>query len=118
MSSEPLLPQVAVVRFSRGARQEVADAVTEAVHSALKVLLPKITPPAAVKAAGAAAHLGISRSHFYQLLDSDPQLAKLAFTVGRSRLWPVTALDDWMRAKQCKGNKESSDSGQPSGGQI
>jgi predicted DNA-binding transcriptional regulator AlpA len=105
MSSVPLLPQFAVVRLYDG--QDLEDIVTKAVHRVLEVRPPKITPPAAVKAAGAAAHLGISRSHFYQLLDSDPRLAKLAFTAGRSRLWPVVALDAWMRAKQCAETEET-----------
>ena len=106
MSSEPLLPQVVVVRLSSGVRQVMADIVAEAVHRALEVQPLRVTAPAAVKTAGAAAHLGISHSHFYQLLDNDPHLAKLAFTAGRSRLWPVTSLDDWMSAKQCAESEE------------
>lgn len=107
MSLELLLPQVAVVRLSSGVRQELADILTEVVNRALEVRLAKFAPPAALKAADAAAHLGISRSHFYQLLRSDPHLGKLAFTAGRRRLFPIVALDEWMRAKQCTGGLET-----------
>ena len=109
MSSEPLLPWVAVVRLSGGVPEQLEDIVTKAVVRAMEAQLAKIgiVQPAAVKAKGAAAHLGISRSHFYVLLDSDPDLASLAFTLGRSRLWILTDLDNWARAKHCAGKKET-----------
>jgi hypothetical protein len=109
MSSEPLLPWVAVVRLSGEVPEQLNDIVTKAVERALEVQLAKITMahPAAVKAKGAAAYLGISRSHFYALLDSDSDLTRLAFTLGRSRLWLITDLDNWVRAKQCVGKKDT-----------
>ena len=109
MSSEPLLPWVAVVRLSGGVPEQLEDIVAKAVNRAMKVQLAKIgmAHPTAVKAKGAAAHLGISRSHFYEILNSDSDLAKLAFTLGRSRLWLFTDLDNWARAKQCAGKKET-----------
>jgi hypothetical protein len=100
VSTEPLLHQVAVARFSGGANQQVADIATDAIHRALEVRQTKTQGPAALKAKRAAQHLGVSRSHFYQLLKREPDLAKLAFKAGRCRLWPVTSLDAYMRSKQ------------------
>lgn len=78
--------------------------MTEAVRKALEEqgLKKPCPPPGAVKAAGAAIYVGVSRSGFYQLLKNDPMLLRLSFTAGRSRLWSTTALDTWMQARQAE----------------
>jgi hypothetical protein len=63
-------------------------------------------PAGALKAAGAAAYLGLSRSRFYELLREDPALKELSFTVGRCRLWKISALDSWIHARQSEKSSE------------
>ena len=97
-----LLPKVDVVRFSDSARLELASLVSEAVRAALEeqgLKRPRV-PAGALKAADAAAQIGISRSGFHTLLKHDPSLRQRFSTADRSRLWPTAALDTWMLARQ------------------
>jgi hypothetical protein len=77
VSTEPLLPQVVVARFSGGASQQLADIALDAIHRALEVRQKKTQGPAALKAERAAEYLGVSRSHFYQLLKREPPFGQV-----------------------------------------
>ena len=52
-----------------------------------------------MRAAAAAAYIGVGRSTFYQLLRQDAQLARSSFGVGAARMWRKEDLDMWMQAQ-------------------
>jgi len=104
---EDLLPRVDVYGLSARIRRELACLIGDAVRDALDECgrLPQL-PSGAVKATQAAAYIGLSRSKFYEILKKDPSLIHQSFTVGKCRLWPISALDSWIHAKG-KQNVES-----------
>lgn len=57
------------------------------------------TPAGALRPKEAAAHIGVGRSKFYELLKEDPQLAEASFQVGTARMWRKEDLDAWMLAQ-------------------
>jgi predicted DNA-binding transcriptional regulator AlpA len=57
------------------------------------------TPVGAMRAAAAAAYIGVGRSTFYQLLRQDAQLAGSSFGIGAARMWRKEDLDAWMQAQ-------------------
>src|SRR5262245_43911993 len=82
-------------------RVALSDLVYEAVRTALQEQSTQKAraPTGALRAKAAAAYIGISRTRFYELLDEDPSLKAIAYTVGRARAWPTAALDRWMQAQ-------------------
>jgi len=102
--ADELLPKVELWHLGGPARQMLADLVSDAVCEALEARdLKRPKPPAgALRAKDAASYVGVSRSAFYKILDDDPQLKGLSFTVGKSRMWPTADLDSWMQARRAQ----------------
>jgi hypothetical protein len=75
------------------------DIVYEAVRSALEDR-GLIQPAGALKSAAAARYLGFSRARLYELLQTDPLIQGASIKQGKSRLFLVAGLDEWLRAQQ------------------
>jgi integrase len=63
--------------------------------------------PLGLNAEKAADYIGINRTYFFELMDSDRDLKAASFTLGRGRrgragrrIWPKTALDWWLERKR------------------
>jgi predicted DNA-binding transcriptional regulator AlpA len=110
---EELLPKVDLYRLSAHIRDELASLVSEAVRAALEEqgLRKPVAPAGALRGPDAAAYLGVGRSHFYDLLKEDPELLSASFTAGRCRMWPTTALDEWMQVRRTRSAGATSESG-------
>jgi excisionase family DNA binding protein len=82
----------------------ISDAAIKAIEEAVLKALERhrgIKPqpvPAGLKSGDAAKYIGISRTKFCNMIKGyDESLAAASFSVGRRRLWPKEALDEWMR---------------------
>jgi predicted DNA-binding transcriptional regulator AlpA len=65
-----------------------------------RVLAEQATSPTgAMRAAQAAAYIGVGRSKFYELLRTDPSLRTCSFRAGTARMWRKEDLDAWMQAQ-------------------
>jgi hypothetical protein len=95
--ADDLLPRVDVYRLSAQMREELVNIVNAAVRAALEEqgLTKRPAPEGALRGRAAAKYIGISPSHFYDLLKKDPALAKLSYQVGKSPY--VEGLNQWMR---------------------
>ena len=92
MSNE-LLPKVELWRVSDPAIQTLEDLIRRVLAERAS------TPVGAMRAAAAAAYIGVGRSTFYQLLRQDAQLAGSSFGIGAARMWRKEDLDAWMQAQ-------------------
>jgi len=96
------------VGLSDAARREICNLVASETTSAMTRILAELSSkglgvaPAALKAREAARYLGISRSGFYNLLEIDRTLAAASIYVGKARVWPREALDNFLRNNKGK----------------
>jgi predicted DNA-binding transcriptional regulator AlpA len=59
-------------------------------------------PVGALRAADAAAYVGVSRSSFYVILKQDPALAAIAVAMGDYRVWRPPDLDQWLQDRRAR----------------
>ena len=57
-------------------------------------------PAGALKPREAARYIGRSRSRLYELLEHDPLIQAASFKQGKSRIFLVSGLDEWLSAQQ------------------
>jgi excisionase family DNA binding protein len=94
MSSE-LFPKVELWQLS----EHVARALKEIVRDALDEHgIVERAPIGGMRAAEAAAYIGIGRSTFYKLVKTEPPLQR-SYVVGTARMWRREDLDAWMQAQ-------------------
>ena len=94
--STDLLPKVELWQLS----EHVAQAIREIVREALEEHGDRLRSRAGgMRAAAAAAYIGVSRSKFYELLRTEPYLQASSFRAGTARMWRKDDLDAWMQAQ-------------------
>src|SRR5262245_28546057 len=92
---QELFAKVELWQLSEHATQALKEIVRDALieHSTMER-----SPVGGMRAAGAAAYVGISRSTFYKLLKTETHLQH-SFVVGTARMWRKEDLDAWMQAQ-------------------
>jgi excisionase family DNA binding protein len=92
---QELFPKVELWQLS----EHVARALKEIVRDALvEHGTVERTPVGGMRAAEAAAYLGVGRSTFYKLVKTEPALQR-SYVIGTARLWRKEDLDAWIQAQ-------------------
>src|SRR5687768_1790089 len=100
MPSQDLLHQVRLCDVSADAREQLKVLLREVLAEH-----PKMTPVGALRAAEAAAYIGLSRSKFYVMLKEDAALAAMAVPVSDTRVWRPPDLDQWLQDRRTLTNE-------------
>jgi excisionase family DNA binding protein len=92
---QELIPKVELWQLSEHVTQALKEIVRDALVEHCTV---ERSPVGGMRAAEAAAYVGIGRSTFYKLIKTEAHLQH-SYVVGTARMWRKEDLDAWMQAQ-------------------